>query len=514
MYQLRKYYEQHPLRVILLAGLLIRLFASVFSKGFGWIDDQFLVIEIAQSWVDGTDYYQWLPGTPGNEGPVGFSFFYTGLHYLLFSFLEWIGIIEPQTKMIVVRLLHGVWSMLIIFFGFRIAQHISDEKTAKNVGWVLSLLWLFPFLSVHNLVEFVSIPFLVWGIFLILKSTDQSKLFRWLFIGFLFGMAFNIRFQTILITGGVGLVLLYERKWKETFFVASGVLSAILVVQGGVDMVIWGQPFAQLLKYITYNAAHSGDYTLGPWYVYFLFLLGALVPPVSFFIFTGYFYAWRKILILFLPTLLFLVFHSVYPNKQERFITTIIPFLIITGLIGWQWFCECRKNKIFLFRFTQRTWVLFWIINLILLIPVSVMYSKKARVESMVYLSRYENLHYFVIEDVNKDVLRFPPMFYLEKWIHYDAIMQKDSLNELIISKNWKQNENQPGFVLFFEPNNIDSRVDSMLKVFPQLVFEKLIEPGYLDKVLHWLNPINDNQNIYIYRNKAVLPDAIILENE
>ena len=32
---------------------------------------------------------------------------------------------------------------------------------------------------------------------------------------------------------------------------------------------------------------------------------------------------------------------------------------------------------------------------------------------------------------------------------------------------------------------------------------------GFMDKVLHWLNPINDNQRIYIYRNKQVLPDRL-----
>ena len=30
-----------------------------------------------------------------------------------------------------------------------------------------------------------------------------------------------------------------------------------------------------------------------------------------------------------------------------------------------------------------------------------------------------------------------------------------------------------------------------------------------MDKILHWLNPINDNQNIYIYRNKALIPDKV-----
>jgi hypothetical protein len=63
------------------------------------------------------------------------------------------------------------------------------------------------------------------------------------------------------------------------------------------------------------------------------------------------------------------------------------------------------------------------------------------------------------------------------------------------------------GFVLFYHDKDLDRRVDSVKKVFPEIVFEKKIEPGNVDKILYWLNPINDNQDIYIYRNKAVISD-------
>lgn len=507
MKQLLKYYQNHPLRTILFAGLFIRLISVFFSRGFGWIDDQFLVIEIAQSWVDNTDYYHWLPGTPGNTGPVGFSFFYPGLHFLLFSLLKLAGIVDPQIKMIVVRLLHGLWSMLVIYFGYRIAQQYTNIETSNKIGWVLALFWIFPFISVHNLVEFVSVPFLLWGIYLITKP--DKGFYKWLIIGLLFGMAFNIRFQTILITGGAGLVLLFSKKIKETIFVALGVLISVAAIQGGIDWIVWKKPFAQLIQYVTYNAAHSAEYTTGPWYVYFLFLAGIIILPINLFVFTGYFYKWKKLLILSFPTLVFLIFHSLYPNKQERFITTIIPLFLISGLIGWQYFLEKRKNNFTFYKIEKGSWIFFWIINLALLVPVSTMFSKKARVDTMVYLSQYKDLNYFVIEDVNKDVLRFPPMFYLEKWIPYDAVMQKDSLEDMAAKKAWFISENQPGFVLFFEPDHLDERVNRMKNIFPELEFEKLIEPGFLDKILHWLNPVNDNQNIYIYRNKNIIPEAI-----
>ncbi len=506
--KIKTYYAEYPLKTILLAGLFFRLLAVIFSKGYGWVDDQFLIIEIAQSWVDGVDYYGWLPDAQGLHQPSGFSFFYVGLHYLLFKFLEWIHITDPQSKMYIVRLLHALWSLLIISGGYKIAEHLDGKRSAILTGWILALLWLFPFLSVRNLVEYVSIPLLITGVLLIVNGKPK-KSWHWLWIGFLFGLAFNIRFQTLIFTGGVGLVMLYHRKWKETFIVAAGVLSAIIIFQGGIDYLVWHKPFVQLAGYINYNLHHAHDYLTGPWYFYFIVILGLLIPPVSFYLLAGYFKSWKDTLIIFFPSLIFLLFHSYFPNKQERFIVTIIPFLIIGGIIGWKQITANIGQKPKLARWHKGSWVFFWIVNFILLLPVSTMYSKKARVESMVYLSRYKNIHSFIVEDVNKSVLRQPPLFYLHNWAPFKAVMAYEDLEKFKNSEKGKDPTNQPAFVLFLEDTNLDKRVTFMTSVYPELEFETLIHPGFMDKVLHWLNPINDNQNIYIYRNKAVYPEKL-----
>ncbi len=137
------------------------------------------------------------------------------------------------------------------------------------------------------------------------------------------------------------------------------------------------------------------------------------------------------------------------------------------------------------------------------------MYSKKARVESMTYMANYGYINNFVIEDINQTVLRFPPQFYLNNWYNYQTLMKGDNFNDFAKQNSIKLVSQQPGFVLFYQPDNIDERVKQMKTVFPELEFETIIEPGFMDKVMHWLNPINDNQNIYLYRNKNVLPKKI-----
>ncbi|MFZ0389091.1 MAG: hypothetical protein WAN36_01425 [Calditrichia bacterium] len=44
---LQLFWERHPLIIILGLGLLVRLIAAIFSKGYGMSDDHFLVIQIA-----------------------------------------------------------------------------------------------------------------------------------------------------------------------------------------------------------------------------------------------------------------------------------------------------------------------------------------------------------------------------------------------------------------------------------------------------------------------------------
>lgn len=411
--------------------------------------------------------------------------------------------------MFVVRLLHALWSLLVIYFGYKIALQFGNKTQANRVGWILALFWIFPFLSVRNLVEYVCVPLMMYATWLVIQPRFKQSSYIWLLAGFVFGIAFNIRFQTILFTGGIGLVMLYQKKWLQTILVVSGVLAAIVLIQGGTDYLVWGKPFVQLEAYFKYNMTHSGEYTTGPWYHYILFIVLAMIPPVSIYLILGYFQGFRKMLILFIPVFVFIAFHSWYPNKQERFISTILPFFIIIGVIGWGVIEQGLFNPNFIKKWIKRTWIFFWVVNFILMIPVTTMYSKKARVEAMEYLSNYHSLNYFIIENSARNVLPFPPQFYLTRFVNYDALMQMDDFDEFKTMKDWQKPENQPQFILFSTPNKLESRVDRMKTLFPDLMHEITIEPGRIDKLIHWLNPINDNQNIYIYRNEAVQKKGI-----
>lgn len=490
-----------PLQQLLIFGFLLRLVAVFFSKGFGWHDDHFLIIESSQNWADGFDN-SWLPSKsdPGRL-PQGHSFFYVGIHYYIFKFFAAIGVVDPQVKMFFVRLLHALWSLLIIKYGYKIAKQYGSEKAAWYVGVFLTFYWFMPFMSVRNLVEFVCVPPVLITIYILGKEKPNYKDF--LLAGLWLGIAFSIRFQSIFIGAGIGLALLiYKTSWKKLvvmFLVFSGI---VLLTQGLVDFIIWKKPFAEFMSYVEYNLNNASTYGTDNWHMYFDLILGLLVPPLSILIFAGYFYSWKKLPLLFWPVLLYLAFHTYFPNKQERFIMTILPLIIISGTIGMFMIYERYREKFNpkLFRFSR---IFVIILNVILLCVLSTSYSKRHRVEAMTYLYHKNDSNNFFVEDSNKENdFLIPPLYYYGKgrWPSIFGVTKTNTADSAFAYYNELTPEMRPGYIIFWQAENIDARVDSVKKRFPGLTYETTIDPSLIDKTLFFLNPLNDNQTAFIYR--------------
>lgn len=502
------YWENKPLVLIIWIAALTRLVAVIFAKGWGMLDDHFLVIEIAQSWVDDGNFNHWLPWDEENQGPRGHTFFYAGIHFLLFTLFKWTGLNDPQLKMLIVRLLHAAFSMIVVVLGYRITENFSNKRAARLAGLLLASLWIMPWVSVRNLVEVFSIPFLVAGTWLIIKPRDgKPGLSTFLLAGFITGIAFSVRYQTMIFAGGTGLALLFQKQIKGAISFGLGYLLSMIAFQGLVDYFIWGTPFAEFTEYVLYNLQYRYDYITGPWYNYLLLLFALLIPPVSIFLLTGMFSQWKKHLIIFLPTFIFLAFHSYFPNKQERFILTIVPFIIILGVMGWQhwrttvpWLNRAKK-------FIRGSWIFFWVINIILLAFVTTMYSKRAQVETMTYLSKYKDITAVAVDNSNFGGIQMIPQFYLNQWIKIYEITRTRPIELLHRSIAYEGPE--PRFFIFIRDEGLDNRVDAVRKQFPDIEFETRIEPGFVDKIMHKINPHNKNNVFIIYRNKAFFPEQI-----
>jgi 4-amino-4-deoxy-L-arabinose transferase-like glycosyltransferase len=515
---IKTYIERNPLKVIILLALILRLTAAVFSKGYMMHDDHFLVVEAAQSWADGGDYNNWLPWNQVNPAPEGHSFFYVGIHFLIFKTLNFAQINDPQNKMLVIRLLHALFSMLTVWFAYKITRKISSEKNALSVALILAAAWFMPCFSVRNLVEVVATPLLIWSVWILTKN-DQKKNLPYLFAGLLLGLAFSVRFQTAIFTGGVGLSLLFMKKFKGVIFVALGTVISILAIQGLVDFFIWHRPFAELGAYIEYNWKNKNEYGTNNQLMYISVITLIFTVPLGIMLLFGFFKTWKKQLLIFLPTFLFILFHNIFPNKQERFVFTMIPFFVITGIAGWNEFVQNSKNKERWTKFSRVSMKIFWILNIPALILFTTSYEKKARTESMYYFYK-KNPKFILSEDSNRESVSMLPFFYAG-YQGFQYILPQENRPDTISSKYFKQGskfvrviylpeyfktisrDSLPEYVLFYDDKNLDKRVARLKTIFPNMKIETVIGTSLVDAMFQKMNPINKNFPFYIYKTNT-----------
>ena len=520
---LKQKFTEKPLLVIMIVAIIPRLIAAIFAKGYGMHDDAFLPVQTMQEMLDNFDVVY-------NNAPN--LLLYPLMQYFTFAICEFFNIFDPQIKMYVVRFLHSIYSLLTVYLGYKITLKISNEKNAKYVGIILALLWMLPYMSVRNLVEVVVMPPMLAGIYYILKynlenknntehldssGLEQNNDFKqindfkqnkqikqsskkYLIIaGIFLGIAFSIRFQSAFVPFGIGLVMLYQRQFKSFAILTLSAIFISSLFLGIFEYILWEKPFWSLINYWEINTgADVYTYPTNSWYMTTVLVIGVLIPPMSLFWLFGYLRTWKEHLLLFLPVLLFLIFHSAYPNKQERFILTIIPLLVILCVIGWNNFVEksewWNRHK----KFLKGQWIWFWSINTILLLVFIFSYSKRTRVESFTYLS-HKQVTGIVIE-MNEDGTYFPPIFYLGEnrnkplyllYKNYEALEFEQQFNE----------KGNPNYVIFFDENELQSRVERFEKNYHcDLIFEKEIGSGLIDRVLHFTNPKhNKNYTAYIY---------------
>lgn len=481
-------------KTIIIFAVLIRLIAAIFSQGYGMHDDHFLIVEASASWVDGYDYNHWLPWSPGSTGmPEGHSFTYVGLNFFIFSALKGIGIADPKTLMLFNRLIHALFSVLIVKYGFKITEKLSTKKNAIIVGWILALLWVLPFLSVRNLVEVTCIPFMMWGVWISVKSENRM---RFLYAGILLGMAVSFRYQVGVFAVGMAAVYFFQKEYKGFVLFCLGVVLVFGLTQGVVDYMIWGYPFAEFLGYFFYNADQGMKYIINyNIFMYFLVLMGAFLFPMGLLIAAGFFRGWKKYIALFVPIMLFILFHSLYPSKQERFILPVLPLFLMVGVMGY----DLLRQEDFWKRAWAFSWKAFWVLNIPLLLFASFTYSKQSRVESMYYFYGKETVGLRILHEcTGESQPSLLPKFYTGNWT-ISGVARSDSSQRLNVFPDTEYD-----YVIFCGQQDLADRIAEYKSYYPKMELAQVCEPSMVDAILRWLNPRNANEYIEIWQTHVL----------
>lgn len=493
-----------PIVQCVVLAAVLRLVSAVFSEGYLMHDDHFLVVEVGASWAEGEDYNAWLPEGQRERGvevptPHPGNFVYPGIHAGLFLLMNTIGLDTPSAQMVVIRLLHGMWSLLVVVFGMRIAGFLGGSRVAERAGWMLAALAWMPIVSVHQLVETACIPPMLAAIWWWMKTpVERHTRWTWVAVGCAWGLATGLRFQVgIAAVGFAAAVVVTHRRsaFPGLFAVAVAALSVFSLTQIS-DVWIWGEPFAQLRAYFGYNTEQAGNYPQGPAYQYILTLAGLLLPPFSVVLLWGVVKHWKSAAVVVWPALFFFLFHSIFPNKQERFILPIVPLLIVAGLAGLQGFEQVRWQRLL--------WRIGWVINAVALAVLTPATFKRSRMDAMDRLHAYGDVRNFLAVQVDSGAL--PPQFYWGSWTRYWTTDGSTSPEE--DKRIYCSSDRPPDAVLFYGDQGIPAAVARYKVLYPTLEFVEEVPAGWLDRFVHGLNPINSVERVAIYRIAPALECA------
>jgi len=494
----KSWLDNITLKQILIIAFIPRIIAALFSQGYAMDDDHYEVIEVAVAWMQGIDISNWF-NSSYEEITSGRAILYPGLHYILFSTLEFLGIERLATQMFFVRIIHAFYSLLPVLFIYKTINLFYQKKYVVIASLIWALLWFVPYMSVRNLVEMAAIPPLIAGTYFSLKAIKhEQSAKRHLSVGLLFGLAFSIRYQAALYPVGFCLGLLALRHYKEFLYSLSAGVFWVCLFHGIGDYLMSGVPFGVVRYYVEYNLNFGSSYIQHPWYQYGIVLAGFMVAPVSVFWLIGSVRFKKEMLPVFIGALTFIVIHSIFKGKQERFIFTIMPFVLILGVPGWYSLVE--KGKSWLKGLTKYSFYFAGSLNIIALCILSIWFSKSSRVRMMDYFNDkdFGKNELVLISYVGKNKKTHIPKAYSGKFptithIKSDSIKYEE-LNSEIVGGNFLIIERLPS-----EP--MDSIQTVLLKNGIRVQYDQTFHNSFVDGVHFKMNPrFVDNYEYDVYR--------------
>jgi phosphatidylinositol glycan class B len=309
------------LGVFLVAGFAARLYAALTDLGVYWPDEVYQSLEPAHGLVYGTALLPW-------EFIVGArNWLLPGLVAGLFTLTKSLGVSDPHTTLLVVRVAFALVSMGTVLGTLRLGQAIGLSRPAVVVGAAMfSAMNLAIYFSPRAMSEVASALPVVWGLALVLEKGPRWRLI----VGAsLLGLAVLFRIHCGLFAVTALVTLLVSGRRKDAA-VAFGVLCGWALVYGLIDLFTWGRFLHSALLYLQFNVidGRAADWGVGPPAYYTKHLLrslGALWVLLAVFALLGI----RRAAAVVVPALLFLGAHIAMPHKELRFILPMLPLACV-----------------------------------------------------------------------------------------------------------------------------------------------------------------------------------------
>ena len=261
----------------------------------------------------------------------------------LCEFLQFIGIDNRFLWAFFFRLFCAAWGFYAMLLVYRTgAAWLKDETGRRNFLLLCTTLGFLPFLLVRTSSENMSTSFFMIGIALLLKNyyspdSEQHSVSPgfWLLSGLMLGLAFQFRYQTIIMTGGfcLWLLLIARTKWKYfgLFFVGFLLSTGIGLLADRCGTGKWAFPFFDYFR-INLLENKTADFGTDPFFAYSYLVMGSVFAPVGFILMVSLLILWVRNPkhALSWITLPFFLFHCFIGHKEARFLFPLIPAAILS----------------------------------------------------------------------------------------------------------------------------------------------------------------------------------------
>ena len=369
------------LKNVLIIGFLVYFFVLVLNDGFMALDEY---------WVGITRYIpaqnssiMKLVATDDVKSPLQLLPMHAVAQLSLLM-----GVHSPYWQYRIVIFILGCISVYLIFLSFLKYAKLNKLKESETCFLLLMLIFYFgaPFSLTRPMFESIAAPWLTLAAVSALKYDFEEKLSDLLWGVCFVSISFVLR-QQLGFCALVFIILpLIKKRWNH--FCSAGSIGFIFFILAGIpDYFIRGAFHYSLLNLTVYNYEHGADYGNRTVLFYpILIFIATFAPlfikhyPTQFFI--KLIKRYRSLLIM---VGLFIFLHSLFPQKWERFIISIIPILILLMFpILYYLHQNWKENRIRL--------SLLYSLNGLIFVVASFFPSQKNLIEMSLYINEHPEI--------------------------------------------------------------------------------------------------------------------------
>ncbi len=475
--------QERPLLSVLLVGALVRVIAAVCSRGFLAFDDHHVLVDAADRLASGEGLDIWHQR----------SVLYSGTVALIMRATQLVDDPSPATQLLVIRLVQAAFSLLGVYFVYRILERLASPRTALLGGLLVATFFVIPVTAVHQFEETVCQVPLLASVWWILRAPDDRRgAALALLSGMALGGALVVRFPLISFVVPFALWVLWREpfRWRGASFLLG--LALVLTLQGLSNHVVnhaWWYSFriyyGPLLHFPPRILTESDGFPRGTPWTYAAALVAMFVPPFSLLLLAAAVRGGKRLPLLGVPTLVFLVALSVIANRQERFLLPLLPVIILLAALGFDavaaWLAQRSWSRVY-----GVLWKYYWAVNTVLLIGTLFVYGKKDRVAPLVYLQARHDVTGLIVAEYT---YTFPvPIYYLGR-PRPSLFVFEDRAQIAADAQAVRQAHPLPNFLILYS-DSVQSDEPLLERALgARLRREALISPSLGDDLAHLINP-------------------------